>query len=510
MISQRWGQGSSVRGSALRPAVQRRILTVCIAIAMLAVLVLPGPARHTEAALLPRVHAAVYSWAQANPGQLVPVIVQTYVNDGQALALVSQRGGIVSRSFPFIKAFAAAVPATSLDILGLSPSVRWVSFDAGLRVTAEPVDASTLATTFPRSVAADQAWKPPTGLTGRGITVAVLDTGISPSPDLYSGSTSRIVASYVANPRAGSSADGYGHGTHVAGIIAGNGARSDGKYIGIAPQAHLVNVKVSDDTGKAQVSDALAGLQWVYENRARYTIRVVNMSLTSTVPQSYLTDPLNAAVEELWFSGVVVVVAAGNRGGGFCAVCHAPANDPYVITVGAVDEHGTATTADDTRATWSSYGQSIDGASKPDLVAPGSRIVSLLAGTTSVLATKYPQNIADQFYFRMGGTSMAAPIVAGAVALILQDEPMLSPDQVKQRLMSTATSLSSAGVGRGEVNIWAAVTATRTGAANGGLLPSLGFNPATGTLSPDGVSWDGVSWDGVSWDGVSWDNAVPE
>ena len=270
----------------------------------------------------------------------------------------------------------------------------------------------------------------------------------------------------------GSTADRYGHGTHVQGIIGGNGSYSNGAYIGVAPKVNLVSLKVSDDTGAGTTSAVVDALQWALNNKSTYNIRVVNLSLNSTVVESYHTNPIDAAAEILWFNGIVVVASAGNNGGAAGAL-YAPANDPFVITVGATDDRGTNSISDDTIATFSAYGTTLDGVVKPDLVAPGTNIVSAKAdGNNIVLVNQHPSNVVDGYYFKMSGTSMAAPMVSGAVALLLQDEPNLTPDQVKYRLKSTAATTSRwAGysalkAGAGYLDVYAAVTGTSTANAN--------------------------------------------
>ena len=189
----------------------------------------------------------------------------------------------------------------------------------------------------------------------------------------------------MTNPDATTAADTYGHGTHVAGIIAGDGTRRDrddpagGKYIGIAPRANLISIKASDDEGRGTVLDAIYGLQFAVDHKDDYNIRVVNLSLSSTVAQSYRTDPLDAAVESAYFHGILVVAAAGNRGSAADAAAYAPGNDPFALSVGAVDDQGTQTRGDDAFADWSSAGATQDGFAKPEIAAPGAHIVSTLA-----------------------------------------------------------------------------------------------------------------------------------
>jgi serine protease AprX len=376
------------------------------------------------------------------------------------------------------------------------------------------VEAIRLQSSFPKAVKADQVWNTANYLQGQNLTVAVVDSGIVEAADLHAGTgQSRVVARVQFASSAVSSDDYYGHGTHIAGIISGNGLEGRGDYVGIAPRANLVDVKVMDDTGCGLMSDVVVGLQWVYDHRAEYNIRVVNLSLNSTVPESYHTSPLDAAVEILWFNGIVVVVSSGNAGANGV---YPPANDPFVITVGAVDDRGTSSISDDVVASFSAYGVP-DGHAKPELVAPGTDIVSLLSSDDNNLGSSHPANIVNgpdgSRYFRMSGTSMAAPIVSGAAALLLQDEPTLTPDQVKYRLMATAnknwSGYNAAQAGAGYLDISAAVNGTTTHSANTGLTASqllwTGSTPvAWGSVQWGSVQWGSVQWGSVQWGSVQW------
>ena len=234
------------------------------------------------------------------------------------------------------------------------------------------------------------------------------------------GENTRVATSVKIEKNSPSIDDGNGHGTLVAGVIGSNGRGSSGKNPGIAPQVKLVSVKVSNDDGASSVADVLVGLQWVYTNAKSYNIRVINLSINSSVAQSYNVDPLDAAVEAVWFSGITVVVSAGNNG---TANLFAPANDPFVITIGAVNDMGTANAPNWVTAPFSAYGKDEAGGTKPDLVAPGTGIISDVANITDQLATKHKSKVINSTFMKVAGTSFAAPQVTGAVALLLQSNP---------------------------------------------------------------------------------------
>lgn len=301
--------------------------------------------------------------------------------------------------------------------------------------------------------------------------------------------------------------DEYGHGTHVAGIIAGNGNASGGAVVGIAPGVNLVNVRVNDVNGAATAADIISGLEWINENRATYNIRVVNISLNSSTAESYHSSALNAAVEILWFNGVVVVVSAGNNGPG--GNIYPPANDPFVITVGATDDKGTPSRSDDVLAKFSASGKTEDGFAKPEIVAPGVNITSLQCSTCT-MNQAHKNNVASGFagaenYFVASGTSMAAPMVAGAAALMLQQNPALTPDQVKYRLMSTGSPF---GIGTSYLNIVQAVQSTSTASANTGIPASQSLWTGSEPVTWNSVKWNSVKWNSVKWNSVNWNSAV--
>ena len=331
------------------------------------------------------------------------------------------------------------------------------------------------------SVRTTDAWQ--RGATGNGVGVAVIDSGIAGDlPDFVTGGRSRVIASAVTNPCATDANDQFGHGTHVAGLIAGNSLNNPvkrnlaGRYMGVAPRANLISVKVSDDDGETTILDVIHGIQFAVDNKDRFGIRVVNLSLSSTVAESYLTDPLDAAAESAWFSGLVVVAAAGNDGIAPDAVSYAPGNDPYVISVGGMDDRGSRTRDDDILAPWSSRGVTQDGVSKPDVLAPGHRLVSTLA-IGSDFEKLCRRCIVGRAYFRLSGTSMSSAVVSGVAALMLEKRPSLTPNQVKGAMLSTLYNVPGTGAA---VDSSAALDGT--GSANQGLVPNRLIDPATGQI----------------------------
>ena len=529
-----------------------RWMTVLAAAAALAVAALTSLAASTPGALtsiLPvndrmALAPALSALAATAPERGVEVLVQfeAGVNEASARDAIRVAGGESGKSLPLINGLAARMSAAEAQALSLDTRVRAVSPNAPVQSQAA-LEPTKLATSYVHSIRAERMWN--LGHTGKGVGVAVLDTGIQGDlPDFRKSEadgTSRVVASAVINPGASNAGDSFGHGTHIAGLIAGNGfnrASGDplqGRYAGVAPDADLISVKVSDENGAATLMDVIEGLQWVVDHKALYNIRVANLSLKSSVAESYKTDPLDAAVEAAWFNGIVVVAAAGNMGDAPDAVSYSPANDPYVITVGGVDDKGTKGIEDDQLATWSSRGRTQDGFEKPDVIAPGAKLVSTMAP-----GAKYrelcPSCIVDGAYFRVGGTSMAAAVVSGEIAQLLQAHPHLTPNQVKsivyKRSRPVTSDVASSGtlVDANGQPMPATVTTTSTviGAevasdkaignpgtesANQGLTPNQLIDPATGNIDYARASWTRASWteavDGMraSWTRASWTRA---
>jgi serine protease AprX len=423
------------------------------------------------------------------------------VTAATARATVTAAGARVTRDLHIINAVGADVGDDAARRLAQDPDVVRVSPAAPVRSTATTlVNTSGLSTSYNASVFAEKLWNS-NGLTGKGVGVAVIDTGVAGDlPDFrtsVSDATSRVVASVVTNPDATTAGDTYGHGTHVAGILAGNGNNRPagdalrGKYVGVAPDADLVSIKASDDDGAASVIDVIYGIQFAVDHADEYNIRVINLSLESAVAQSYKTDPLDAAVESAWLHGIVVVAAAGNRGPVADAVRYAPGNDPYVITVGGADDRGTKGTADDDSTSWGSIGTTQDGFAKPEVIAPGAHIVSTLA-PGSAFTQLCPACVRDGSYFQAGGTSMSAPVVSGVVALLLQKYPAWTPNQVKGALMKTSRPLTGGRTNLREIVADKALTATAT--ANAGLVPNTLVDASTGAIDYTRATWSRASW----------------
>jgi serine protease AprX len=339
------------------------------------------------------------------------------------------------------------------------------------------------------------------GVTGAGVTVAVVDSGISAHPAL----TGKVIAAVSKVSGDPSTADAHGHGTHIAGIIAGNSSAS--KQVtslyrgGIAPDVKLVNVRVLGADGTGWTSDVIAGIEWVIENRAKYNIRAINLSLGHPVTEPSTTDPLCIAVMKAATAGIVVIASAGNSGkaedgtpilGGITS----PGNSPYAITVGAMNTKGTVSRSDDVMTTYSSRGPTkFEHAVKPDVVAPGNKIVSLET-SGSYLQRNYPQfHMAGKWgnsYMHLSGTSMSAAIVTAGVAMLMQGSPNITSTQLKIALQSGSTYMWDGGLmggGAGSVNFW-----TSRKAASSGLTSLVG-SLVGGVLSPVGgvVFWDSGS-----------------
>ena len=511
------------RAGRLPLALPALVLCVLAALVLAGVPAAPTPGGLAGSAAAPaNVGPTLAAIAHREPGRAVDVIVQLRREGAapQASAAIEQAGGRVTRRLPLVRGLVARLPAGAAAALGARADVRAVSLNAAVE-SSGVVDPNALRTSFNQSIRADRSWG--MGTTGKGVGVAVVDTGIAGDhPDLRVSQTdtrSRVIATAVTNPGADDAGDSYGHGTHVAGLIAGNGTNRDagdplfGRYAGVAPDANLISVKVDDGQGATTLADVIAGLQFVVDFRRDYNIRVVNLSLRSSVAESYKTDPLDAAVEQAWFSGIVVVAAAGNGGPTPGSVGYAPGNDPHVITVGAVDDLGTKDVGDDKLTTWSSRGVTQDGFEKPDVVAPGAQIIGPLSAG-SYYAKQCPACVVDGQYLRIGGTSMATALVSGEVADLLQAYPSWTPQQVKATLVKRTRAIASPTDGDQLVNaegepvtvdtVTATIPHAEAAVDKAQLNPTAAptWEPPVSTLltaDTRTLDWNRVSWSRVSW-----------
>jgi len=414
------------------------------------------------------------------------VIVQA-ANAATAGSLVASVGGTVDSSLPIIAAVAAHVSAGGIAALTTHPGVT-VTADATMHPTSDSFDASVLDTQV-SAIDPGSTWSPDAG---RGVGVALVDTGVVDTPDLHG---ARLVRSPDFSGE-GDGVDHYGHGTFMAGLIAGDGtasASASTRHFGVAPGATLVSVKVADASGSTTLSRVIAGIGWVVANRDVYDIGVLNLSFGLDAPLPYLLNPLDAATEIAWASGITVVASAGNDGPRGVT---SPGDDPYVLTVGATDTMGTAATVDDTVPAWSGGGRVV-GVSKPDVAAPGVSLVSLRA-PGSTIDVQHPEGRVDATYFRGTGTSMSTAVVAGAVAVLLSHHGNATPDDVKGALVDTATSVGNGGR---EIDLDAADHAvaredwwqhfpTAFGRAQGG--------------AQDGMPWTASRWTDTTWAASRW------
>jgi hypothetical protein len=481
----------------------------------------------------------------------VSVIVQEFPGAGNAPErTVVALGGTVEEPLGIIDGFSATVPADRVGALRAAPGVRSVTEDAAI----ELLDAETEAVnSLPSSmysinhevIGASGMWDK--GFTGKGVDVALIDSGVVPvdglrgsskvfyGPDLSFEAQLCDETGCVDSPV--HDLDTYGHGTHMAGIIAGRddatpspvSSEDTSNFKGVAPDARIVSIKVADAFGMTDVSQVIAAIDWVVQNRNKggLNIRVLNLSFGTDGVQDYQLDPLTYAAEVAWHSGIVVVVAAGNGGYGTDKLNN-PAYDPYVIAVGGVDGKGTHGIGDDVIPTWSSTG---DAGRSPDLVAPGASIASL-RNPGSYLDDSYPNARNGERFFRGSGTSQAAAVVSGAAALLVQQRPGITPDQVKALLVGTAKELPKADAiaqGNGLVDLKKARQAKTPDAvqtwpratglgsldeSRGSGLVELEGTALEGEFDVRGTAWDaqvwsraaaaGTTWNGDAWNGQEW------
>ena len=473
------------------------------------------------------------------PGPDLRVIVRVHAAATNAAEReVARLGGRVVTALPLVGGFAAVLPAGEERALAHHPAVEQIWQDPAVAM-ASASDCPAGSPTCFDALPPDTAWESAIGLpqvphkySGSGVTVALLDTGVTPSPDLGARLLARVDLTSEHD-----GIDRFGHGTHLAGLIAGDGTLSQERYEGAASEANLVSIKVAGWDGATDVSTVIAGIQWAVSNRELFGIRVLNLSFGTDATQSAAVDPLDYAVEQAWRAGIVVVVSAGNRGGPGGTISK-PGDDPLVITVGSADVNGTATMADDLVASFSSRGPTQDGFAKPDVLAPGVSLVSLRAPGSTADVFRPIARVGDA-YFKGTGTSQSAAVVSGVVARLLDANPLLTPDAVKGVLMQTAhPELAGPAGGAGLVNAAAAVAAvvpTKNGAqpalplANRGLPQSTGTGtlegsrgaqhvvadgnrdglaePLVGEIDALGIPWSASTFTSTPWTATTWSSS---
>src|SRR5215218_9153722 len=506
------------------PRVATRSLTVVAAAALIAGMA--GPAV-----------AATPTASSAAPVSVI-VLEQPSAGDRPEKA-VAAYGGTVEQPLGIVGGFVASVPADRIDALRATPGIRSVTEDAAVELhdadtESQVTQTGSLYTITHELTGAANMWD--RGFTGRGVDVAVIDSGVVPVDGLRS--TGKVVfgpdlsfeSQFCEESGCSSSPvrnlDTYGHGTSMAGIIAGRSdavtsvtAADTRNFMGVAPDARIVSVKVADAYGATDVSQVIAAIDWVVQNRQKngLNIRVLNLSFGTDGVQDYLLDPLAYAAEQAWHAGIAVVVAAGNGGYGTPKLDN-PAYDPFVIAVGALDSLGTHGTGDDVIPSWSSTG---DRLRNPDVVAHGSSVVSLRS-PGSFLDNSYPNARVGERFFRGSGTSQSAAVVSGAAALLIQQRPGITPDQLKALLKNTAMKLPSADAiaqGKGMVDLRKAANAKTpmsvqawarsTGlgslqAARGTSVPEYSGVKLEGEVDVMGRPWNGVAWTLASSTRTAW------
>ncbi len=346
----------------------------------------------------------------------LPVIIQVKNESyNEFQSLVSQTGKVKTK-LPIIGGVACNLTTDTIYRLANDPDIEYISFDSKVFALLDIATAS-INTNFPYE----------RGYLGEGTTVAVIDTGVAPHKDLTI-PTNRIIGfkDFIANKL--QPYDDNGHGTHVAGIISGNGYSSNGKYTGVAPKSNILGIKALDGNGSGNTSDIIKAISWVIETKDKYGTNIINLSLGSPVNNPCSTDPLCKAVSKAIDSGLIVVAAAGNSGPNANTIL-SPGISPKVITVGAADDKNTPNINDDTVADFSSRGPTKEGLQKPDLVAPGVNIMSL-------------SNLNQDRYTSLSGTSMATPLISGSIALLVGKDKNLSQKNIKDRLMSSCVELN--------------------------------------------------------------------
>jgi serine protease AprX len=528
-----WGtgnRGGDSRSNALWGKGGRGLVTALVAVLVVAAPLAAGGNKHgspraksriQQSSLPPTyIEPSLLVTAQTTPNKLVKVLIQSQSSSGTTTATraydqASESDGddreTIRDKFGFVGTIAVSLEAWKIPYIDNYMRGLIVTPDSRVKLSGE----LTSRHVWPTASGVKPLWGSVPAPGQRMPTIAVVDSGIEKNRADFSNGARVLQEVTITKLQPNSSGDGRGHGTFVAGIAAGSAPGQ----AGAAPGANIVSLDVMDDSGMALTSDVIAAAEWIYEHREQYNIRVANFSLHSVMPSNFTRDPLDKAVEKLWFGGVVVVAAAGNYGvpTGPSGVKYAPGNDPFVITVGALDLDGTVRISEHDVPSWSAYGYTYDGFRKPEVAAAGRYMIGPVSAGATLKLDK-PANVLANNYMRLSGTSFSAPIVAGAAAQLLIKHPSWTPDQVKGALMQRARYVPEATRGEagvGEINAARAALMETPPNPNAALNRFLKADPlAAGTRVFDAVSWSdaakaSVSWDSVSWTDVSWtDSAV--
>jgi serine protease AprX len=523
-----WGtgnRGGDSRSNALWGKGGRGLVTALVAVLVVAAPLAAGASKDSETAITVAdstyIDPILLAKAATAPDELVKVIIQS--DEGMKDARVayaeasrdqSHDGEELTRKLPLVGSVAVELEARKMSELAGIPGLT-VTYDARVKLSGSVNYTSKHL--WPTASGVKDLWRNRPA-SGEMPTIAIVDSGIDKNRADFDGGARIIDQVVITKLEPNSPGDGRGHGTFVAGIAAGSAP----SQAGAAPQANLISLDVMDDTGMARTSDVIAAAEWIYQNRKAKNIKVANFSLHSTMPSNFTNDPLDKAVEKLWFGGVTVVVAAGNYGnpnGRPSGVPYAPGNDPFVITVGAVDLEGTTKVSHHEVPNWSAYGYTLDGFRKPEVAAAGRYMVGPIpAGST--LAGEKRGNLVSGGYIRLSGTSFATPVVSGAAAQLLIEHPDWTPDQVKGALMKRARFIREAWRGEagvGEINAARSTELRNPPDPNAALNKFLKTDPVLGTTEFDGAAWyayakanrnwDASVWGGASWSDVSWSDA---
>jgi hypothetical protein len=448
---------------------------------------------------------------------------------------VEALGGEVERHIPIIDGFVAEVPAAAVPELRRVDGIHSVTLNSRVRLLGniDGIDPNKDPGSWlkvAKNTKLLEMWQH--GFTGQGVDVALIDSGVAPVDGLAMQVINGPDLSFDSQAENLTDIDTYGHGTHLAGLIAGRDSAIapgkededvDKRFVGAAPGARIVSLKVAASDGATDVSQVIAAIDWVVQHRNSdgLNVRVLNLSFGTDGTQSYLDDPLAYAVEVAWSRGIVVVVSAGNAGFGTPQLNN-PAYDPYVIAVGGDDTKGTDDPKDDVIPAWQSRGNAVR---HPDVVAPGKSLISLRDPGSFVDEANPGARVGYSRFFRGSGSSQAAAIVSGAVATVLEQHPELTPDQVKALLMDTAVPLPNAdpvAQGAGLINLHRAREAkiSTIGAAvqtwpRSSGMGSLQLARGSVLVEDEGVvlqgeqtifgdTWDAAAWASSSFDGTSW------